>query len=885
MPKKDAKGRRDFLKKSSLGASMFITQPFESDTGVTPVPEPALQPVPYTKPLPLAERELDLTPARWIWYPSARVLQNTVVLFRKRVFFSGKPASAKGWILGDSRYRLFVNGERVQWGPAPSDPRYAEADPLDLTEQLIDGTNTIGAEVLYYGQGDGTWPIGKAGFIFYLEITHQDGQIERIVSDASWKTHLARSWKPGQYKRWYLRAFQEEFDARLYPEGWLAAAYQPGTDWLDAMEMEGSANDPALSTSGRDYLFSSSGDPELTQLRKRSVPMLTDVLIEDVTLREVQRIRWHRPAEEYFESLTPNAFSAEPYVGARESGAGVWDVTLQGEDGISLTYEFKEQIVGWPYFTITAPAGTIIEVMVQEGHEVGGPAMLNTRFHSWTRFICKAGTNTFEAFDFESLRWLQLHIRNGRGTAVVEKVGVRRRVYPWTAIPQFSCSDESIEKVWNASVNTLRNCAQDTIVDCMGRERQQYSGDIGHTIHAIYYAFGETQQIARYVDTFGQGLTNAGYFLDCWPAYDRLARIAQRELQLTPWGPLLDHGIGHIFDAYYYYLYSGDLVALEEAYPRFVRFFEYLLSIRSEDSLLPVENLGTPTVWIDRDAYAMQRHKQCVFNMYAAAMLQHALAPLCTAHNQTDVAARVAQFGKELQDAVVGYFWSRNLNTFVVNQPWLFEERDPRFCDRSLATAIMFNMCPGDRITESVRLLEEMPDTVGLSYPANAGWRLWGLTEGGRGEVVVKELRDRWGKMRSVHENNTLSEGWDARYDTTDQWSHAPVAPLYLLYMGIMGLRPTRPGYTEFEVKPQLGDLTSLSATAQTAVGPVRMEASGSLGNRTLRVQAPARGDGYLVLSSQETVTLELRDRYAGRNVQHYVLPKGEWVELVLRFT
>lgn len=510
---------------------------------------------------------------------------------------------------------------------------------------------------------------------------------------------------------------------------------------------------------------------------------------------------------------------------------------------------------------------------------------MNTRFHSWTRFVCKEGTNTFEAFDFESLRWLQLHIRNARGTAVVEQVGVRRRVYPWNGLPQFSCSDETIQKVWQASINTLYNCAQDTIVDCMGRERQQYSGDIGHTIHAIYHAFGETQQIARYVDTFGQGLTNAGYFLDCWPAYDRLARIAQRELQLTPWGPLLDHGIGHTFDAYYYYLYSGDLVALEEAYPRLVRFSDYLRSIRKDDGLLPVEGLGTPTVWIDRDAYRQQRHKQCVFNMYAAAMLQHALAPLCRAHNQEQEAQRAERFGKELQDAVVGYFWSRSLRTFVVNQPWLFEEVQPRFCDRSLATALMYDMCPGDNTTESVRLLADMPESVGLSYPANAGWRLWGLTAGGRGDVVVNELKNRWGRMRSVHENNTLSEGWDPGYDSRDQWSHAPVAPLYMLYMGIMGLKPVKPGYAEFELRPQIGALTSLDVTAQTAVGPVRLQSRGSLGNRTLRIQAPPRGDGYLVLSTQESVTLELRSRYAGPNIQHYVLPKGQWVELVLRET
>ncbi len=836
------------------------------------------------EPAPAARnRELDLSPARWIWYPSSRVLQNTVVLFRRRIYLSEKPASAVGWILGDSRYRLFVNTQRVQWGPAPSDPRFAEADPLDLAAYLDEGTNVIGAEVLYFGQGDGTWPIGKPGFIFLLDITYASGKSERILSDTGWKVHLARSWKPGQYKRWYLRAFQEEFDARLHPHGWLGAVFQPDQDWLDARVVEGAARDPALSAGTRDYLYDSSGDPQRTELRRRSVPMLSEPQITGPQLREVVRIRWHRPAEEYFESETPGAFSAEYMGGLHEIRSGAWQVPLAGRDGIALTFEFSEQVVGWPFFTVTAPAGTIVEMMVQEAHEVGGPALLNTRFHSWTRFICKEGLNVFEPFDFESLRWLQLLIRNGDGMATVEGVGVRRRVYPWPAVPEYSCSDPAIQRVWDASVNTLHNCAQDTIVDCMGRERQQYSGDIGHVIHAVYHAFGETRQLARYVDTYGQGITHSGYFLDCWPAYDRLARLPQRELQLTPWGPLLDHGIGHVFDCYYYYMYTGDLEGLDEAFPRLLRFFDYLRALKGAYDLLPVENLGVPTVWIDHDAYREQRHKMCAFNMYAAAMMQHALAPLCRAHGREEAAATVEAFGKELQQAVVGYFWSRSSGVFVINQPWLGQEGAPRCCDRSLATALLYGMCPGERKSESVRLLVEMPDLVGQSYPANAGWRLWALAEAGRGDVVVRELRDRWGQMRSVHENNTLSEVWEPRYDTTDQWSHAPVAPLYTLYMSIMGLQPIEPGYTQYTVRPQPGDLSDLSVTAQTAVGPVTLQSSGARGNRRIRLSLPPEGQGYLVAPEGEAITLEKHPLYHSWGVQHYLLPPGRTVEVLLR--
>jgi hypothetical protein len=51
------------------------------------------------------------------------------------------------------------------------------------------------------------------------------------------------------------------------------------------------------------------------------------------------------------------------------------------------------------------------------------------------------------------------------------------------------------------------------MVDGMARERQQYSGDCGHQLHAIYFTLVKPKQPARYLKTFSQGLTKDGYFL------------------------------------------------------------------------------------------------------------------------------------------------------------------------------------------------------------------------------------------------------------------------------------------------------------------------------------------------------------------------------------
>lgn len=823
-----------------------------------------------------------MSPAAWIWYPSGRTLQNTFILFRKEVELKATPRRAVGWIAADSRYRLEVNGQRIQWGPPPADPRWPEADPVDLTRKLRAGGNVIGATVLFYGQGDGTWPIGKPGFLFWLEIEYLDGSKQVVASDSAWKAHLARAWQPGHYKRWYLRALQEEFDARRYPYGWSRADFALTGDWLPAMKLRGSPNKPALSAGYYEYMHDVGGGPSDAELRPRRIPLLVEALVPVRRLVETYALEWLRPPEEYFAFRAPEAFRAGPLSGVHEVEPGRWEVKLDGAHGAALTFEFAEQGVGWPCFSIEAPAGTTVELLVHEAHALGGPPLLNTHFDSWTRFICREGSNRFETFDFESLRWLQLHIHNCQGTVTISEVGLRRRTYPWPNTPHLRTSEPALQRLLDASVNTLHNCAQETLVDGMARERQQYSGDCGHQTHAIYLAFGETRLPARYLTTFSQGLTLDGYFLDCWPAYDRLARLIERQLQLTGWGPILDHGIGFNFDCWHHFLYTGDLDSLREPYPRLVRFARYLQSIVGADGLLPVEDLGIPSVWMDHQAYQRQRHKRCAFNLYAAAMLQHALAPICRAFGDTRQAEAASDLGQRLRSATVRKFWSKAHGLYVNNLPWLTEERNIRTCDRSLATAICFDQCPGGQTEPALRSLANCPPEMGFSYPANAGWRLWALAKGGRPDVILRNLRTRWATMESVKLNNTLQEDWQAPSDAGAQWSHCAVVPLYIAFMGLVGLLPLEPGFKRLELRPRLGDLADLELTAFTAKGPLRFSSHGQLGDRELTIETPPT-ECELVLRRDERVHLPKSSGPAPAGHTRYRLPAGVPVKIQLK--
>jgi alpha-L-rhamnosidase len=865
--------RRDFIKTVSAATALA--------PAATRTLEARMQtPLPQTN-----QTTLDLSPAKWIWYPSGRTLANSFFLFRRAFHLSQSIKSAKGWVAVDSRYKLYVNGQYVQFGPAPCDPRWLEADPIDLTSLLLTGDNSIGVQACYFGYGDGTWPIGKPGFIFYLEIEDLGGNKQLIVSDDAWQALLARAWQPGHYKRWYVRCLQEEFDSRLYPYGWTAADYKTDHSWINAMVLKGDADKPALNASYPEYMLDVSGSQAKdTQLRSRSIPMLKEENVSVQKLSESYVLEWLRPVEEYFEFITPDAYRVIGKPKVTEPQPKTWRVETDGKNGIALTFEFKEGVVGWPYFTIQASEGTVVELLVHEAHALGGPEVINSHFNSWTRFVCRAGVNTFETFDFESFRWLQLHIHSSKGLVEISNIGLRRRLYPWPNQAQVGCSEVKLQRLFDATVNTLYNSCQETMVDGMARERQQYSGDCGHQIHAVALTFGEQALLSRYINTYSQGMTLDGYFLDSWPAYDRLARLMERQLYLTGWGPILDHSIGFNFDCYYYYLYTGDLAGLAEPYPRLLKFFNYLKSIRNNDGLLPVEDLGIPSVWIDHIAYQKQRHKQCAFNLYAAAMMQYALKPLCLAMGDSARAEEAERTGRALLQATVRQFWSSTHKLFVNNLPWLAEEKNIRTCDRSLATALLFDQCPFGDTQAALASLVNCPPEMGFSYPANAIWRYWALAKYARTDVILKDFRERWAVMDSVVLNNTLQEDWEVKPDSSSQWSHCPVGPLFILQMNLAGIQALEPGAKHVRIWPQLAELPDLTVTVFFKAGAVGFKASGKPSHRKLSLTIPAAMQAEIWLDAREKVSLS-KVGHGEQNTVAYQLPAGAETVLTLKFS
>ena len=137
-----------------------------------------------------------------------------------------------------------------------------------------------------------------------------------------------------------------------------------------------------------------------------------------------------------------------------------------------------------------------------------------------------------------------------------------------------------------------------------------------------------------------------------------------------------------------------------------------------------------------------------------------------------------------------------------------------------------------------------------LSYPANSHWRMQALARHGRIDAVLRELRERWARLPSVLKNNTIAERWEPRPDSTDQWSHCAVGPLFVLCRDVAGIRPAEPGFAKVEIRPQLGDLKELELVCHTPRGPITFRAEAQEEGHRAFVTLPADCPGELVLAA-----------------------------------
>lgn len=115
--------------------------------------------------------------SNWIWTPDFddAAAKAQFVLFRRTFELDQEPESEViVHVSADTRYRLYLNGESISFGPAKSYLSRWYYDTLDIATRLKQGRNVLTAEVLRFSSThDGCFSMIRspfAGFILSCQV-------------------------------------------------------------------------------------------------------------------------------------------------------------------------------------------------------------------------------------------------------------------------------------------------------------------------------------------------------------------------------------------------------------------------------------------------------------------------------------------------------------------------------------------------------------------------------------------------------------------------------------------------------------------------------------------------------------------------------------------
>ena len=205
--------------------------------------------------------------ANWISCPEVSLYDYGVYHFRKSFELENKPESFVINISADNRYRLFVNGTPVCYGPARGDLNHWYFETVDIAPLLNTGNNTLAAIVWNAGPyTPGAQMTLKTGLIV-------QGNTKReamVNTDQRWKVYRNPAYAPSVENRQDVGC-ADVVKGASYPWKWETTNYDDHA-WKDAVLL--GRGQPYGVGTGYDWV-----------LCPRDIPLMEDALLRMKTIR------------------------------------------------------------------------------------------------------------------------------------------------------------------------------------------------------------------------------------------------------------------------------------------------------------------------------------------------------------------------------------------------------------------------------------------------------------------------------------------------------------------------------------------------------------------------------------------------------------------------
>ena len=522
-----------------------------------------------------------------------------------------------------------------------------------------------------------------------------------------------------------------------------------------------------------------------------------------------------------------------------------------------------------PWFKVDASAGMLIKIYTDIGATYGRLPKIETHRHE---YITREGVQ-----EFELPNWF-----NGHGVHYEVPAGVkvldlkyRETGYDTEMTGLFESSDPRLNQLWDESRRTLYVTMRDSYMDCPDRERAQWWGDVANELGEAFYAF----EPVRSPLIVKKGI----YELTRWQRPDHVLYSPVPSGIRKP--GVLDPTDGTIHDElpqqmlasigwyglWTYYWYSGDKQTIVDAYPAVRRYLS--LWHLGDDGLVMHRKGGWD--WTD---WGVNFDTPVIENALFYLALKGAVAMAELSGNDNDISsyrAQMTSIEKHYQRA----YWRGEYYRSASHQG--------ATDDRANAMAVVSGLADPAQYSAIAAVLHKERH----ASPYMEKYVLEALLMMKMPEAAMARMRERYKAMLD-DDMTTLWEAFDPMvipgYETIGRgtcnhaWSGGP---LTILSQYVGGISPTAPAFREYQVMPQLGELTSIHSVVPTRFGSIQSNILRGNGSYSMTLVSPAGTSAVVGIPAAELIggkKVWVNDKLAeavgsDSHFTRFRVPSGTW--------
>lgn len=744
--------------------------------------------------------------ANWIWTPDWHDEDKHVprlVLFRKEIKLA-QVKKAVVQISADSRYKLYINSKLVEVGPCKGDSEVWYMDRINVTDFMKPGINVIAIEVLRYPleKEKGNYSVFRTeypGLIFQLDnnITsdNQVNMIQNVISDNSWECFVNRNFKIISESDVFapLKIYENvKGDSSL--KGWSEQRFQ-SKGWSTAQEYD-------------QYQISRQVSPG--NLLPRPIPFLyrkKAKFNQIINSDDTQPTRWKRLINGTGTVTVAKNSSQMVEISAGEEMTGYLKLSMCQGAGSHIKILQSEAYV---QDEMTSTNGMAIPVKTNREDYIHGHLNGFTDNYTVAGFGSTDKPETYAPFWFRTFRFIRLEIKTGANPLKITDISYEETGYPLSVKTKVQTSDKSLDAIWKISERTLRRCMHETYEDCPFYEQIQYAMDTRAQILYTYQVSADDCLARKCLDDLQRS-----------QRYDGLLNCS---------APNYTSNVIPTFSIYYilmvqdHYQYFGDESLVKKHWPTILRildFFDKHLDKRGIVSKIGGLNI-VDRFWSFTDWTPEWNQTSGVpVATLKGPITAESLVYLLGLESAADLANSLQEYSVEKSLAKRISNLKRSLKAYCVGSNEMLQDGPgiDTYSQQTQVFGILSGVLEGSKarniLKETITHREKYAQcSVALSFYL---FRALEKTN------LYAYTNDYWNIWRRMVANNcsTCIEAEAGDRSECHGWG---ALILYELPAVSLGVRPTKPGYAEMLVNPEIGYMDFAKGFVVTPRGKVSVE-------------------------------------------------------------